>query len=81
MRIHCIPKTNEVFEHIQLQNFDLQWKNFEQHYGTMNNTMVLWKKLRYYTKNYGTLIYNGKNYGKMINNMFNQYFFVRGNKA
>ena len=27
--------------------------------------MVLWKKLWYYTENYGTLIYYGKNYGTM----------------
>ena len=28
----------------------------------MEKTMVLWKKLWYYTENYGTLIYYGKNY-------------------
>ena len=30
--------------------------------------MVLWKKLWYYTENYGTLIYYGKNYGTMEKN-------------
>ena len=29
--------------------------------------MVQWKKLWYYTENYGTLIYNGKNYGTIVN--------------
>ena len=42
----------------------------------MENTMVLWKKLQYYTENYGTLIYYGKktmvhvlrkNYGAIVN--------------
>ena len=31
-------------------------------------TMVLWKKLWYYTENYRTLIYYGKNYGTMEKN-------------
>ena len=31
---------------LQLYNFDLLWKN----YGTMEKTMVLWKKLWYYGK-------------------------------
>ena len=30
-------------------------------------TMVQWKKLWYYTENYGTLIYYGKNYGTIVN--------------
>ena len=30
-------------------------------------TMVLWKKLWYYTENYGTMIYYGKNYGTIVN--------------
>ena len=34
----------------------------------MKKTMVLWKKLRYYTENYGTLIYYRKNYGTMEKN-------------
>ena len=42
-------------------DFDLLWKN----YGTMGKTTVLWKKLWYYTENYGTLIYYGKNYGTL----------------
>ena len=29
-------------------------------YGTIDKTMVLWKKLWYYTENYGTSIYEGK---------------------
>ena len=42
----------------------------------MENTMVLWKTLLYYTENYGTLIYYGKktmvhvlrkNYGTIVN--------------
>ena len=40
----------------------------------MVKTMVLWKKLWYYTENYGTLIYYGKllwyygkNYGTIVN--------------
>ena len=36
---------------------------------TMEKTMVLWKKLWYYTENYGTLIYYGKNYGTMEKTM------------
>ena len=32
--------------------------------------MVLWKKLWYYTENYGTLIYYGKNYGTMENQWY-----------
>ena len=32
--------------------FDLQWKNYE----TMNKVMVLWTKLCYYGKNYGTIL-------------------------
>ena len=50
------------------------WRN----YGTTlyeKKTMVLWKKLRYLTENYGTLIYYGKktmvlwgeNYGTIVN--------------
>ena len=39
-----------------------------KNYGTMEKTMVLWKKLWYYTENYGTLIYFGKNYGTMGKN-------------
>ena len=35
-----------------LWNFDLLWKN----YGTMEKTMVLWKKLWYNTENYGSFI-------------------------
>ena len=35
----------------------------------MEKTMVLWKKLGYYTENYGTLIYYGKNYGTMEKTM------------
>ena len=35
----------------------------------MEKTMVLWKKLWYYTKNYGTLIYYRKNYGTMEKTM------------
>ena len=43
---------------------------FEQTYSLRTltyygKTMVLWKKLWYYTENYGTLIYFGKNYGTM----------------
>ena len=38
-----------------------------ENYGTMENTMVLWKILWYYTGNYGTLIYYGKNYGTIVN--------------
>ena len=34
----------------------------------MEKTMVLWKKLWYYTENYGTLIYYGKNYATMEKN-------------
>ena len=34
----------------------------------MEKTMVLWKKLWYFTENYETLIYNGKNYGAMEKN-------------
>ena len=32
-----------------------------KNYGTMEKTMVLWTKLWYYTKNFGTSIYEGKN--------------------
>ena len=35
----------------------------------MKKTMVPWKKLWYYTENYGTLIYNEKNYGTMEKTM------------
>ena len=31
--------------------------------------MILWKKLWYYTENYGTLIYYEKNYGTMEKTM------------
>ena len=53
------------FKTMVLWNFDLLWKN----YGTMKKSMVLWKKLWYYTENYGTLIYYGKNYGTMEKTM------------
>ena len=32
-----------------------------KNYGTMENTMVLWTKLWYYTENYGTSFYEEKN--------------------
>ena len=34
----------------------------------MEKTMVLYRKLWYYTENYGTLIYYDKNYGTMEKN-------------
>ena len=34
----------------------------------MEKNMLLWKKLWYYTENYGTLIYYAKNYGTMEKN-------------
>ena len=34
----------------------------KKNYGTMEKTMVRWKKLCYYSENYDTLIYYGKNY-------------------
>ena len=40
-----------------------------KNYGTMEKTMVLWKKLWYYTEKYGTLIYYGKNFGTMEKTM------------
>ena len=40
-----------------------------ENYGTLEKTMVLWKKLWYYGKNYGTLIYYGKNYDTMEKTM------------
>ena len=40
-----------------------------ENYGTMEKTMVLWKKLWYYPENYGTLIYYEKNYGTMEKTM------------
>ena len=40
-----------------------------ENYGTMEKTMVLWKKLWYHTENYGTLIYYGKNYGTVEKTM------------
>ena len=42
---------------------------YGKNYGTMEKTMVLWKKLWYYTENYETLIYYGKNYGSMEKTM------------
>ena len=37
----------------------------KKNYGTMEKTMVQWKKLCYYAENYGTLIYYGKHYGTL----------------
>ena len=42
----------------------------KKNYGTMEKSMELWKKLWYYTENYGTLILNGKkNSGRMEKTM------------
>ena len=35
----------------------------------MEKTMELWKKLWYYTENYGTMIYYGKKYSTMEKTM------------
>ena len=60
-----IPKLLKFWTDLKLYDFDLLWKN----YGTMEKTMELWKKLWYYGKNYGTLIYYGNNYGTMEKTM------------
>ena len=38
-----------------------------ENYGTMEKTMVLWKKLWYYTENYRTSIYEVKKHGRLPN--------------
>ena len=48
-----------------LCNLDLLWKLF----GSMEEAMVLWKKLWYYTQNYGTSIYEGKIHGSLPKTM------------
>ena len=60
-----MEKTMEIYQN--------NW-SFEQIYSFRTliyygNTMVLWKKLWFYTENYGTLIYYGKNYGTMEKTM------------
>ena len=60
-----IIKVLNRFIALELWNFDLLWQN----YGTMEKTMVLYRKLWYYTENYGTLIYYGKNFGTMEKTM------------
>ena len=56
-----------------LRNFNLLWKNYgirKKNCDTMGKkAMVLYRKLWYYTENYGTLIYHEKNYGTMENTM------------
>ena len=57
-----------------LQNIDLLCKTivhvlWKKNNGTMVKTVVRWKKICFYTENYGTLIYYGKNYGTIPKTM------------
>ena len=46
-----IPNLLKFLTKFKLQNFDLLWNN----YGTIEKTMVLWKMLWYYGKNYDSI--------------------------
>ena len=60
-----MEKTMEIYQIYSFRTLIYYGKN----YGTMEKTMVLWKKIWYYTENYGTVIYYGKNYGTMEKTM------------
>ena len=70
-----LPKTKKLWFIMEKTKeiYQTNW-SFEQNYSFRTliyygKTMVLWKKLWYYTENYGTLIYYGKNYGTMEKTM------------